>query len=128
MYHLKRWKDRVEEFSGDTEIKNLTEEVGIIRMMLEETLNQCNDEDALIQHSGRIIQMVDKVQALVGTIDKMDARAALPPEVLSKIATEWILIICQYVKEEDKLEELSDKLVGCLDKQATLLQISSPGR
>lgn len=126
MYHLKRWKRRVEEFSGHTEIKDLHEEVGIVRMMLEETLNKCDDSDDLLQHAGRITAMVDKVQTLVATIDKMDARAALAPDVLARLAAEWVKIICLYVTDERQLEELSGKLSSSLEQQTEMARLTGP--
>ena len=126
MYHLKRWKKRVDDFSGHTEIKDLHEEVGIVRMMLEETLNKCEDTDHLLQQSGRITAMVDKVQTLVATIDKMDARAALAPDVLSRLAAEWVQIICVYVTDENQLEELSGRLASSLEQQTELARLTGP--
>lgn len=126
MYHLQQWKKRVDEFSGQPDIKNLHEEIGIIRMMLEETLNQCDDANTLLQHAGRITSMVDKVQTLVATVDKMDARAALAPEILSRLAAEWVQIICIYVTDEKQLEELSGRLTASLEQQTELARLSGP--
>ena len=126
MYHLKRWKKRVEEFAGHTEIKDLHEEIGIVRMMLEETLNKCDDPDDLLQNSGRITAMVDKVQALIATVDKMDARAALAPDVLTRLAAEWVQIICVYITDENQLEELSGRLASSLEHQTELARLTGP--
>ncbi len=126
MYHLQQWKKRVDQFSGHADIKNLNEEVGIIRMMLEETLNKCEDSDGLLQHAGRITAMIDKVQTLIATKDKMESRAALAPELLSRLAAEWVQIICIYVTDEKQLEELSGRLTHSLEQQTELARLASP--
>ena len=127
MYHLKQWKKRVEEFSGHAEVKDLHEEIGIVRMMLEETLNGCTDADSLLQHTGRITSMIDKVQTLVATVDKMESRAALSPEILSKLAAEWVQIICVYVTDERQLEELSGRLTASLEHQSSVARLALSG-
>lgn len=118
MYQLNKWKKRVDEFSGHAEIKQLHEEVGIMRMMLEETLNKCGDANDLMRYSARVTTIVDKISSLVATIDRMDARKALDPSMLMALATEWIAIITGYVRDPEQLEELSNKLTHTLDVEA----------
>jgi len=125
VYRLNKWKDRVEEFSGATDIKNLHEEVGILRMMLEETLNQCKDPSDLLRYSARVTSIVDKISNLITSIDRIESREALDPATLMRLATEWIAIITCYVTDPDKLEELSDKLALTLDAESTAVEIES---
>jgi hypothetical protein len=124
VYHLEKWKERVGEFAGHTEIKSLHEEVGIMRMMLEETLNQCEDSADLLRYASKVTSMVDKISALVTSIDRMDSRQALDPNTLMRLASEWIAIITCYVTDPVKLEELSGRLTNTLDTEA--IQIEGP--
>jgi len=120
MYYLKKWEQRVGEFSRAPEIKDLHEEIGIMRMMLEEVLNSCEGTDELILSAGKITAMVSNIKDLVSAVDKMDSRAALEPARLASLAQEWIKIICVYVTDEQSLKELSHKLTTSLEKQEAL--------
>jgi len=120
VYLLKKWNKRVGELTSSPQIKNLHEEVGIMRMMLEETLNQCTDSHDLIIHSRTITTCVDKIQKLVETVDKMDSREALAPQTLLQLAGDWVKIINVYITDPVVLEELGGKLIETVEATGAL--------
>lgn len=115
VYYLNKWQSRVEQLATHPRIKDLYDEVGIMRMMLEETLNQCGDSHELMLHSRTVTQCVDKIQKLIETIDRIESRQALPPNILVNLAGEWVKIINLYITDPVVLEELSVKLVGVIE-------------
>lgn len=123
MYLLNKWQDRVDNLSNHPRLRDLTNELGIMRMMLEETLNQCNDAQDLIRHSARVTSIVDKIQRLVETLDKIEARNALQPAQLANLANQWVQIINIHVKDPMVLEKLSDDLLKTIE--ATVIEDAS---
>jgi len=67
MYQLTKWKNRVAGLAGHEHIYTLTEEIGVTRMVLEETLNKCKNEVDLMQHAPAIGRLVDQVSRLVAS-------------------------------------------------------------
>jgi hypothetical protein len=115
MYYLKKWKERVDALSNSPSIKDLTQELGIMRMMLEEILNDCNDVQDLLRHSARVTSTVDKIQKLVETLDKIESKSALQPAQLAHLANQWVQIINIHVKDPMVLEQLSDDLLKTIE-------------
>ena len=118
-YYLHKWQDRVNALTDDPNIKDLTAEIGIMRMMLEEVLNQCNDAQDLIRYQTRITIAIDKIQKLVETIDRIEARSALQPAQLAKLADKWVQVINIHVKDPEVLEQLSNQLLGVIEAEVS---------
>jgi hypothetical protein len=53
-YRLAKWQARLNEFAEDEHIKSLREEIGVLRIILEEMMNKCKDVDELFLYSGKI--------------------------------------------------------------------------
>src|SRR4051812_24949381 len=48
MYRLAKWRDRMAQFADDDKIKSLREEIGILRIVMEETVNMCQNSNDLL--------------------------------------------------------------------------------
>jgi hypothetical protein len=64
-YRLTKYAQRVNQFADSDVIKSLREEIGILRMLLEEILNNCQDSTDLLLYSSKIADLVSKVEHLV---------------------------------------------------------------
>jgi hypothetical protein len=71
-YQLTMFRARLERHSGSTEIKSLRDEIGILRMIMEERLNRCKDETDLILQSGPIADLVVKIDKLVSSCHRLE--------------------------------------------------------
>lgn len=76
-YRLRKWQSRVTEFADNEQIKSLREEVGILRMILEEMLGQCQDSTDLMLYSARMSSLVLNIEKLVVSCDKLENRMGL---------------------------------------------------
>jgi hypothetical protein len=115
MYLLGKWQDRVQQLAEHASLKDLSNELGIMRMMLEEILNQCEDAQDLLLHSARITGTVDKIQRLVETLDRIESRNAIAPTELVGLAAKWVQIINVHVNDPALLEKLSDELLDTIE-------------
>lgn len=112
-YRLTRWKQRVGEFADNSNIKSLREEVGILRMILEEMLNQCKDSMDLLLYSNKMSDLVMKIEKLVVSCDKLENRMGL---LLSKgsvlfLAQQYVEIITDEVPDPDVIERISTRII-----------------
>ena len=111
-YRLQRWQKRVGQFADNTNIKSLREEVGILRMILEEMLHQCKDSMDLLLYSSRMSDLVMKIDKLVTSCDRLENRMGL---LLSKdsilhLASMYVQIINTYVQDADTIEKISTEM------------------
>jgi hypothetical protein len=71
-YRLMRWQDRIKHHAEHDQVKSLRDEVGILRMMMEERLNECQSSTDLLLHSGAIASLVDKIERTVVSCHKLE--------------------------------------------------------
>ncbi|KKM86225.1 hypothetical protein LCGC14_1281150 [marine sediment metagenome] len=57
-YRLKRWQERVGQMADNSNVKSLREEVGILRVILEEMMNKCESSLDLLLYSQRMSDLV----------------------------------------------------------------------
>ena len=108
-YHLNQWRTSIADNSNDPEIKNLRDEVGILRMTLNAVLNRCKDNHDLLMMSGQVQSLVNSLQVLmktVHTIDK-DEQSYITEEQLAA----WMSQVFDILTEEIQDEELIGNIV-----------------
>jgi hypothetical protein len=121
-YRLMRWQNRVGELSESQNIKSLREEVGILRMILEEMLNQCETSLDLLLYSQKMSDLVMKIERLVVSCDKLENRMGLLLDKSSvlQLAATYVQIINNYVPDPEIIESISAEMA-----QVTL-QLDNP--
>ncbi len=121
-YRLGKWKARVGEFADSGGIKSLREEIGILRVILEEMLNQCSDATELLLFSVRMANLVMQIEKLVISCDKMENKMGLllSKDSVLQLASEFVEIINGEITDMETIERISMKMM-----QATL-RIQNP--
>ena len=112
-YRLTKYRARVSELANADGIKSLREEVGILRMILEETLNRCEDTNDILMYSTRMSDLVIKIEKLVVSCDKMESKMGmlLSRDSVLQLAGEFVGIITEHVTDNDIVETISMKMV-----------------
>jgi len=112
-YRLAKWKNRVGEFADSPAIKSLRDEIGILRMVLEEMLESCKDSMELILYSQRISDLVMKIEKLVVSCDKLEGRMGmlLDKKTILFLAQRYVEIINEHVTEPDIIDAISNDMV-----------------
>lgn len=115
-YALTRFKARVDDFADNPKVKNLREEIGIVRLVLEELLNQCSDAEELLIASSKITMLVGQIQRLVESAHRIENQLGLLLDraAAMQFAEEIIKIIQDYVPNAEDLGEISEKIVIAL--------------
>lgn len=83
LYQLKQFQHRVGSFATNPKVKGLREDIGILRMLLETTMNQCNDQADLIMFSPKISELVMKIEKVVSSAHRLESNMG---ELLDKMA------------------------------------------
>lgn len=112
-YRLMRWQRRVEEFADNDQVKSLREEIGILRMMLEEMLIKCTDTTELLLYSHRISDLAMKIEKLVVSCDKLENRMGLllSKRAVLQLAGTYVNIINTYISDPDVIEQISEQMM-----------------
>src|SRR5687767_15060086 len=107
-YRLQQYQERVGELSNNPEIKNLREEIGIIRMLLESILNLCKNANQLLLYTDKIAALADQVRKLIESAQRLEERNnnLLDRKVVILIADSIVTIIGQYVDDPDVLNSI----------------------
>jgi hypothetical protein len=111
-YKLAVWQDRVNEFADDDQLKNLNEEIGILRMTLENVLNACLEANDMILYAPKIADLVAKIEKLVVTCHKMEASAGvlLTKKAAFNLASQIVDIVGKHVTDVDAVASIADEI------------------
>lgn len=125
-YNLTKWRNRVNMFADNPEVKSLREEIGILRMMLETILEKCKDENDLIMFCGKIQELVRDINKVVDSCHRLEERTGVlldKPTILS-LGDAIVSIISEHVPDGDVLDLLAIKLVETVAKMGGLQHVA----
>jgi hypothetical protein len=117
-YRLSKFKERVGELSNSDEITSLRDEVGILRQIIEERINHCNDTTDLLLISVPLSDLIMKAQKLVESMDKLEYKMGkhLSKEKVINLAQTLIEIIGKYVDNPEVLDTIGEDFFTELEK------------
>ena len=115
-YQLTKWQAKLQRQRDSAGIKNLRDEIGILRMILEETLNQCGSEKDLILYSARISDLVSKVEKLVASCHKLEGSMGnlLDKGKILNFATQVVNIIGEVFDDPERIDLAADRILSIL--------------
>lgn len=118
-YKLGRFRERLERHSGSANIKNLCDEIGILRMSLEIRLEQCTSEMDLILQSGPISDMVMKIERVVTSCHKLEGSMGtlLDKQAILQFANNVIGIIVDECSDEEIVGKIGDRILTLVGEQ-----------
>lgn len=111
-YRLTVFKARLDQLGDSTEIKNLRDEIAILRLLMEERLNQCKDNMDLIYQSGPISDLVLKIERVVTSCNKLELSTGglLDKQAIMQFGSEIISVLSNEIKDEVLLARISERL------------------
>lgn len=112
IYRLTQYRARAHEMSDHDELTNLREEVGIVRMTLEQLLETCQDPSDLLIHSNKITDLTKTIQKLVGDCHRLDRFTAkyLDKTSVLKLMGDVIDILSNEIDDITLLEKISEQI------------------
>lgn len=73
-YNVDKWKAKIKEKTDTNSIYNLREDIGIIRVVMETTLNKCQTDDDLLMRAPAILDTVTRLERLITSSVKLEER------------------------------------------------------
>ena len=125
IYNLGKWQARLEQQAEHCNVKSLRNEIGILRIALEERFSVIHSSTDLILHSGPISDLTMKIEKLVSSCHKLEGSMGqlLDKQAILNFASEVIGVISVALEGSSEKEVLMDKigtgimqLVGRIDE------------
>ena len=84
-YRLTKFKERIQDFATNPNIKNLREEIGVTRLMLESLINECKNANDLLMHSSKISGLIRDISSLVNSSHKLESSMGVLLDKMSAV-------------------------------------------
>lgn len=112
-YRLAKYQARIEEFADNQQVKSLREEIGILRMLLEEVILKCTDSSSLVMASNKIADLVLRIEKLVKSCHYLEKSTGflLDKSAMTQLAVKMIGIIGDHIDDEAKLGLIAEALI-----------------
>jgi hypothetical protein len=126
-FQLSQWQARVNKFADNDQIKSLREEIGIIRLLLENLMLLCRDENDLLLNTGKIADLVTRLEKLVGTCHRLELQNS---ELLSRsdlilLAQQIVNKISEHITDDQIMEKLGLEIVSIALKKSNETELST---
>jgi hypothetical protein len=118
-YRLQVWQERIDHFAESERVKTLRGEIGILRHTLEAYINSfMGDNQKLILYSGRISDLVTKIERLVVSCDKLETKFGmlLDKGAALTLAGGFVKIISNYIEDPAMIDKISTEMIELLGK------------
>lgn len=115
-YRSEIWGRRLKEFGNSNEVKSLRDEIGILRLLMEETLNRCHDSSQLLVFSARIQAIANDIQRLVTACDRLEKSMGemMDKPTAIKFAGQLIEICASEIEDVDALDRISHRVIEAM--------------
>lgn len=112
-YRLAKWQARLEKQTASPGLKSLRDEIGILRIVMEETLNKCENDFDLIAQSQRIGTLVMQITSVVEKCHRLEGSMGqlLDKTTVLSIANTFISIIIEEELPEATLDRIASKIL-----------------
>jgi hypothetical protein len=111
-YRLNKFRAQVADKADSRHIKSLREEIGVLRLLLEEQINRCANVNELILNQGPIADLIMRIERLVTACNKLDLSVGkmLDETRVLQFADEVITLITEFVKDQEIINKISGRL------------------
>lgn len=115
-YYKSKWAASIDEKTKLPNHKSLAEELGILRVLLDEKLNQCADEYELNMEANSISVLVLNIERLVSSIHAMDLKAAITEDNIKAIIDVISIVLTENIKDKKLLKAITDGIENGIKK------------
>ena len=128
-YMLSKWRARTEALTSSSVIKSLREEIGILRLLIEERINSCQDTADLLLQSGPISDLVSRVEKVVLSCHKLERSLdhVLDRNTLIQFASEIISIVSETLADQPEKVDLIANRIALSAQSADSSAPKEPG-
>jgi len=118
-YDIARWRDKIARHAEDDQLKNLSAEVGVLRMIVEEKLRKCENDVDLMTEAPMIADMVLKIDKLVNSCHRLDDKLGnlLDKNAIINFASLVVEIVSNNITDPTKVAAIADQIAATITKE-----------
>lgn len=115
-YRLQVWQERLDEFTESDKVKSLRDEIGILRITMENILNKCSTSHELVMYSSKIADLAVKIEKLVVSCNRLEHSMGmmLDKTAALNLAAQIVEIIGKYVPDPEAIDNISGEIIDTL--------------
>lgn len=112
-FRASQWRNRINSLADAPQLKRLNEEIGVLRMLLEEKMNQCEDATSLMIASPVITDLIMRIKETILVCHKIDATTGrlLDKSVLAAFASSIVDVIGQEIGDHETLDRIAGRIL-----------------
>lgn len=116
MYRIAKYQQRLAEFAEHDKIKSLRDEIGLLRILIEERWNQCKQPLDILLHSTVLADMLMKVEKLVTSCNRLEGQLGtmLDKTQAMQLGQEIVEIVARHVENEDTLSQIAEEIIDSI--------------
>ncbi len=113
-----RFRESLNRFTENDNLKSLREEIAILRMLMEERLNSIQSPIEILAHTHTISDLTLKIEKLVSSCDKIDKAMGnyLDKAALVQLGMEIVGIITNNISDLDTIDKISTELAELIER------------
>ncbi len=104
---------RMQVFKNNPESRSLASEIALLRILLEDTINKCGDDQYdLIMSEGPIVRIINSIRETLTANQKIEERVGelLSIEQVIEIIKMIYNMVGDYIKNPNQMQELADRI------------------
>lgn len=115
-YRLSKFNARIQELGNSDGIMSLRDEVAVLRVLIEEKINRCSDEQDLLMVSGPLSDLIMKVEKVVSSCNRLESKLSnhLDKTKVLQYAQMIVQIIANHVEDDKKIEAINEEIFQAL--------------
>lgn len=113
---LAKWEARANELANHPQVKGLREEIGILRICLEETVQRCKDAEDIFMLSNKISDLVLKIEKVVSSCHRLEQSTgqSMDKTAALNFAAKIIDVVGKHVTDGFVIDRISDDILDAL--------------
>ena len=121
MYRLTKYRARLDELGSDSQIKGLREEIGLLRIVMEEIINSCHDTQTLLASTHKITDTAVKIEKLVTSCNRLEKSLGnyLDKNDVIQLGNEIVSIISEEVSDKSAIEKIAARMVAVIERMTS---------
>lgn len=118
-YNVAKWRAKIERHAGSSDLTNLNEEIGVLRMLLEEHLNRCENDVDLVTMTPVMADLVMKIDKVVNSCHKLQDRLGhlLDKNQILQFASLVVEIISTHVEDSEVVAIIANRIAESLNAE-----------
>lgn len=118
LYQIVKWKEKLGRMADSPKVKDLREDIGVLRMTLETKLESIKDDMDLILNSQQLITIIREIKETVIACNKIELSNGqmLDKNQAQAFIQDIIEILTNYVADTDILQMISEDMSAAYDR------------